>query len=102
AWDGSVVWEYELANVERTLHHDLELLPNGNVLLIAWENHARDEAIAHGRDEGKVESVGFWPDVVIEVKPKRPKGGEIVWEWRAWDHLVQDRDAKKPNYAAPG
>lgn len=101
AWDGSIVWEFELANDRRTLHHDLEVLPNGNVLVIAWENHSREEALARGRDASEVHEVGFWPDVVLEVKPIRPKGGEIVWEWRAWDHLVQDRDAKKPNFGAP-
>jgi hypothetical protein len=23
----------------------------------------------------------------------------VVWEWKAWDHLVQEADASKPNYA---
>jgi len=100
-WEGKVVWEYELATDEMRLHHDFDVLPNGNLLAIAWENHPRDEAVARGRDEDKTyEAEGFWPDVVLELKPIRPRGAQIVWTWRAWDHLVQDRDPKKPDYAA--
>ena len=40
----------------------------------------------------------MWPEHVIEVKPIRPNGGEIVWEWHLWDHVVQDFDSSKPNY----
>ena len=99
SWDGKVLWTYELATDAMRMHHDIERLPNGNVLVIAWENHTREDAIAHGRDEDKVdEKEGFWPDDVLELKPTRPVGAEIVWQWHAWDHLVQDRDPKKPDY----
>jgi hypothetical protein len=100
SWDGKVLWTYELATDAMRMHHDIERLPNGNVLVIAWENHTREDAIAHGRDEDKVdEKEGFWPDDVLELKPTRPVGAEIVWQWHVWDHLVQDRDPKKPDYA---
>jgi hypothetical protein len=97
-WEGNVVWEFELATDERRLHHDFEPLPNGNLLAIAWEYHSREEAIAHGRDAAKAEEVGLWPDIVVELKPIHPRGAEIVWTWRAWDHLVQDSDSSKPGY----
>ncbi|MFI5403821.1 MAG: aryl-sulfate sulfotransferase, partial [Planctomycetota bacterium] len=97
-WDGKVVWEFELATSERRLHHDFELMPNGNILVIAWEFHSKAEAIARGRDEEKTEEVGFWPDVVLELKPAKTKGAEVVWTWRAWDHLVQDTDPVKPGF----
>ena len=32
------------------LHHDFEILPNGNVLMIAWERKTGAESIAAGRD----------------------------------------------------
>src|SRR5262245_18432148 len=32
AKDGSVLWEYVLSDAKATLHHDVEPLPNGNVL----------------------------------------------------------------------
>ncbi|MCC7168776.1 MAG: aryl-sulfate sulfotransferase, partial [Rhodospirillales bacterium] len=33
------------------------------------------------------------PDAVVEIEPIRPKGGRIVWEWHAWDHLVKTPEA---------
>ena len=40
-----------------------------------------------------IESDEMWPDEVLEIEPARPIGGRVVWEWHAWDHLVQDRNA---------
>jgi len=96
--DGTVVWRYDFAEEGRWQHHDLEPLPNGNVLFIAWERKSRDEAVALGRHPDGVGDAGLWPDAVFEVRPTLPVGGEIVWEWHAWDHLVQDVDAAKPNH----
>lgn len=97
-WEGKVVWEFELADDERRLHHDFELMPNGNILAIAWEFHPKEAAIARGRDEEKTEEIGFWPDIVVELKPSKSSGAEVVWTWRAWDHLVQDTDPVKPGF----
>ena len=33
-WDGELVWEYVLSNSDYQHHHDVEPLPNGNVLMI--------------------------------------------------------------------
>jgi len=41
---------------------------------------------------------GLFPDSIIEVKPTFTEGGTIVWEWHAWDHLIQDYDSTKANY----
>jgi len=97
-WDSNVVWEYHVASDRLRQHHDIEPMPNGNVLLIAWELISAEEAIAHGRDPAQVGDEGFWPDIVQEVRPVGPTGGEVVWEWRAWDHIVQDRDPDLPGY----
>ncbi len=96
--DGSVLWRYDFANEAHCQHHDLEPLPNGNVLFIAWERHSREEAIARGRNPDGVGEAGLWSDAIFEVKPTLPAGGEIVWEWHVWDHLVQDVDTTKPNH----
>jgi hypothetical protein len=99
--DSSVVWEFVLCDERGSLHHDIEPLPNGNVLAIAWERLTLAEAAALGRDPAEIHPDGWWPDRVIEIRPTLPKGGEIVWEWRARDHLVQDRDAALPNHGDP-
>ena len=97
-WDGELVWTFELGDDFMTMHHDVEPLPNGNLLVIAWEHRFREDAIAFGRDPEAVEEAGMWPDCVLELKPTRPEGAEIVWEWHAWDHLVQDFDESAENY----
>ncbi len=99
-WEGNVVWEYTLSNEDQMYHHDIEPMPNGNLLLIAWEYRYREDAIEFGRDADQVGEKGLWPDAVLEIKPTRPEGGEIVWEWHVWDHLIQDRDPAKPNYGS--
>ncbi len=101
AWDGSVVWDYELANDKLTAHHDIHLMPNGHVLVIAWEYHSREEALAAGRDPAFLPEEGFWCDIVQEVAPVLPAGGDVVWRWRMWDHLVQHRDASLPHFGDP-
>jgi len=97
-WDGKVVWNYDLDNDVLTQHHDVRPMANGNVLIIAWEYHSKEEAIAHGRMADLCNEEGLWSDVLIEVQPSRPVGGAVVWMWRSWDHLVQDQDPAKPNY----
>ncbi|HTF89465.1 MAG TPA: aryl-sulfate sulfotransferase [Planctomycetota bacterium] len=100
-WDGKLVWEYELASDQRTMHHDISLMPNGNVLAIAWEYHSPEEIFAHGRESNRVHEEGLWCDVVLEIKPTRPSGGEIVWTWRSFDHLVQDSREAAAGYGSP-
>ena len=39
-----------------------------------------------------------WPTHLIEVANDGNGGGQIVWEWHIWDHLIQDTDPSKPNY----
>jgi len=98
-WDGELIWEFEYSNNEHCSHHDIEILPNGNVLLIAWEYKTSEEAVEAGRDPKLIPiRKGFWPDHIIEVEPTGSSGGNIVWEWHVWDHIVQDFDPTKQNY----
>jgi hypothetical protein len=97
-WDGNLVWDFEYHSERRLPHHDAIKLPNGNVLAICWERIEEKEAIAAGRRPETVKDSHLQPDCLVEIKPTGKKTGEIVWEWRSWDHLIQDRDKTKPNY----
>ncbi|MBX9889306.1 MAG: aryl-sulfate sulfotransferase [Flavobacteriaceae bacterium] len=96
-WDGNVTWTYTISDALKCQHHDVKALPNGNILIIAWESKTNAEAIAQGRNPNLVPST-VWSEQIIEIKPTGTSGGTIVWEWHLWDHLVQDFDASKPNY----
>jgi len=96
--DGSVVWDYSLATEEYHHHHDVEPLPNGNVLAIVWERLTKEQAVALGRDPEQVGADGFWVDAVLEIEPVRPAGGKIVWRWSSADHLIQDRSEDAQGY----
>jgi len=100
AWDGTVEWSYVLAGTDHVQHHDIALLPSGNILAIVWERHSAAEAIAMGRDPSRVGDE-VWSEAIYEIEPDGPTGGNVVWEWRVWDHLVQDFDPNLPNYGDP-
>jgi hypothetical protein len=97
-WDGTIVWDFRYNTDEYLSHHDIRMLPNGNILMIAWETKTRVEAIAAGRNPIFVTTQGFLPDHIIEVQQTGPTSGSIVWEWHVWDHLIQDYDSSKDNY----
>ncbi len=98
AWDGTVIWEYQYYSDNYLQHHDIEPLPNGNVLVLAWENKSRAEAIDAGRDPSFLNGDVLSPEHVVEVAGNDSIGHEIVWEWHLWDHLIQDFDSTKDNY----
>ena len=49
-WNGELVWEFDYFGDQYWQHHDIESLPNGNILLIAWELKTDTEAIENGRN----------------------------------------------------
>ncbi|MCB0707402.1 MAG: aryl-sulfate sulfotransferase [Saprospiraceae bacterium] len=97
-WEGDLEWGYIYANELVHQHHDFEILPNGNVLILAWEDKTDQEAINEGRIPASIGQNGVWPDHLVEVEPFGINQGTIVWEWHIWDHLVQDYDPTKENY----
>ncbi len=97
-WDGTVVWDFTYCNEDHVLHHGIELLPNGHILMIAWERKDAEEAVKAGRPLLVNGNEDIWSDCIIEVKPTGKSSGEIVWEWHVWDHLIQDYDANCENY----
>lgn len=101
SWDGEVLWEWKMGDEKRILHHDLEPLPNGHILAIAWEQKSPEEARAAGRRANLVPEQGVWADWILEIEPRPPNDARIVWEWHVWDHLVQNVDPDNPHYGDP-
>ncbi|UCE69037.1 MAG: aryl-sulfate sulfotransferase [Flavobacteriaceae bacterium] len=91
ATDGTVEWDFIYSSEEAETHHDAELLPNGNVIALVWERRTEEQAA----EAGFMLDTRVYPEAVIEVNPQT---NEIVWEWHAWDHLIQDQDATKDSY----
>lgn len=96
-WNGNVTWSYSISTDTNCQHHDIKVLPNGNILAIVWDKKTINEAIAQGRNPNLI-STSVWSEKIIEIQPTGTNGGTIVWEWHLWDHLVQDYDTTKPNY----
>ena len=104
-WEGDLVWGYNYsASSDDYLsepvmqHHDIAVLPNGNVLILAWEFKSGAQAIAAGRDPALMEDGIVFPEHIIEVEPQGQTGGNIVWRWDLWDHMIQDFDTTQQNF----
>jgi hypothetical protein len=85
-WSGRILWE-----VNHPDHnHDGIRLSNGNVLLICQKPLPRDFAarVRGGRAGTEYENGKMDAPYLVEMTTK----GEIVWEWRSWEHLNPDDD----------
>jgi hypothetical protein len=68
-WGGTILWDW-VCDWEYQLHHDIEPTPNGTILAIAKEDID-----------------GFMPDVVLEIEPDGMYGANLVWIWKASEHM---------------
>lgn len=89
--DSSIDWEYEYNTTKNISHHDVEWLPNGNVLFLAWEKID----VTQAQQLGIITTDDIFPEKLVEVNPIT---NEIVWEWNSWDHSVQDTNSNLPNF----
>lgn len=94
SWDNELLWDYTVNNDTIRMHHDIAVKENGNILIVAWDYMSAEEAIQAGRDPALIAANSMWPDKIIEVNMAK----EVVWEWRAQDHLIQDFDSTKDNF----
>ena len=83
-----VSWDFTIANNNTILHHDVELLTNGNILAMEWNRVA-------GKTVGYKLDTDIFLERLIEINPKT---NAIVWEWRSRDHILQDTNPKIANY----
>lgn len=98
-WEGKRVWSHLQSPISQYLtHHDLQPLPNGNVLVLSWERKTREQALAAGRKPELIPDNEVWNNIIMELKPNEHGTADIVWQWSVWDHLVQDHDPEQANY----
>jgi len=95
-WDSRVLWDYAPPSPYR-LHHDFEVMPNGNILFNVGIGYNYTQMVALGRDP-TITPGALVVEPIIEVKPNGTKGGDIVWMWDPLDHITQDFDPTKPNF----
>lgn len=96
-WNGQLMWSYLLCDSTQCQHHDLRPLPNGNILVLAWELKSQAEVLSAGRDTSTF-SNNLWSEKVVELEPVGTNGANIVWEWHVWDHLMQSLDSSRSGY----
>jgi len=97
-WNGNILWDYVYSTTNYCSHHDIHAMPNGNVLLIAYERKTPAEVTAAGCSQ----SIEMWPDKIVEILPVGTNGGNVVCEWHAWDHLVQHESQLWCGCQSPG
>jgi hypothetical protein len=98
AWDGSVIWRFAMPNSSYRFHHDMRMLPNGNVLVLAESTQPGAAALAAGRNPNLLSDNVVFTESLIELQPIGNDSAAIVWQWNLWDHLVQDFDPTKNNF----
>jgi hypothetical protein len=86
---GKVCWEYR----DPYMHHDFQRLDNGNTLVIRWAKLPADVAArVQGGHVASGDPDWMWGDVVREIDP----AGNVVREWKSWEHLSTDHHVKCP------
>jgi hypothetical protein len=91
--NGQVVWSFTYSTTDYVTHHDMELMPNGNVLLLAYVRRT----VAQLQALGYTGSSAKYPGRIIEIQPSGSTAS-VVWEWNMEDRFIQYADASKPNY----
>jgi hypothetical protein len=96
--EGTISWDCVVSDAQKLMHHDIEILPNGNILIIAADRQTPADAIAAGRDPSLIAGAVWLPDSVLELERTGLNTYNVVWEWHIKDHYVQDFDVTKPNF----
>ena len=82
-WDNNLVWKYSDAEQ----HHVVRRLKNGNTLFLRIEKIPRNMVKKiKGGIKGTEENGDIYGDSFREVTPD----GDVVWEWKAFEHLDLD------------
>jgi len=96
-WNNNVIWTYATSDNGIRQHHDIEPLPNGNILCVVADRYNNAIMITEGRDPS-ILAANFKLEKIIELQPVGNNNANIVWEWKFIDHFIQDFDSTKLNY----
>lgn len=96
-WNNNIVWSYPTTANGIAQHHDIEPLPNGNILCIVSDIYTLANITSEGRNPAITDTT-FKIDKIIELQPIGINNANIVWEWKFINHFIQDFDATKQNY----
>ena len=97
-WNNNILWDFRLSNDSLQHHHDIEILPNGNILILLWEKKSLQDALMMGREVIESPIQQMWSEAIYEIEPIGTDSANIVWEWHLWDHLIQDIYPSLENY----
>ena len=100
-WGGEIIWDYIIPEEICRPHHDIEIKPNGNILVLCSELRTYEELINSGMIIEQIPNINVNRgnmDMVVEIEPLENNIANIVWEWRFWDHLIQDINPAYDNY----
>jgi hypothetical protein len=96
-WDNTIVWTYATTANGIAQHHDIEPLPNGNILCVVTDQYTIAQATNYGRNPA-ITGATFKLDKIVELQPNGMNNANIVWEWKFTDHIIQDFDNTKLNF----
>ena len=98
-WEGNVLWQYVYSNLDASQHHDIYPMPNGNILILAASILTDVAAIQLGRDPSNLASNQLYNEHILEIEPQGTNDVNVIWRWDFKDHLTQDFDNTKDNFA---
>lgn len=97
-WNNNTIWSFATADLGVNQHHDIEPMPNGNVMLLCYDVVDSLDALLNGRLPGLTPTNGVRLECLIEVTQVGINSGAIVWQWCFRDHLVQEFDSTRLNF----
>lgn len=90
--DGTTIeWEHSIVSNDELAHHDLDILPNGNIITLVWERIPLAQAISMGAST----TTDIFLEKIVEINPQ---DNSIVWQWKSWEHLVQNQFEDRDNF----
>lgn len=78
-WKGEILREWK----NDAIHHDYDLMPNGNIITLLWSKHKKPQSMKGGLAGTEYDGGVVLSETIAEIDPS----GKIVWEWIAEDHL---------------